>query len=224
MELAQILAELPEDCLYAAEQDLWLRPEGDEVVVGAVRFVVAHGDFMLFYPRPCEIPVMRERSLGVMETAKTAVAITCPISCTIVETNQAAQQNIDVVTQDPYGAGWLYRLKPMAWQDESMFLMGVKEYRAQALDCEVEIHLTSSAVRWAFEGVAAAAVSDQRGEQTILSYLQRCHAMGIKIYMCGMALAEHHQGEPIIGEITGQTGATSVMAQLQRDDTRVLVF
>lgn len=95
---------------------------------------------------------------------------------------------------------------------------------AQALDCEVEIHLTSSAVRWAFEGVAAAAVSDQRGEQTILSYLQRCHAMGIKIYMCGMALAEHHQGEPIISEITGQTGATSVMAQLQRDDTRVLVF
>ncbi|NCV87559.1 MAG: hypothetical protein EBW14_17235 [Oxalobacteraceae bacterium] len=90
MELAQILAELPEDCLYAAEQDLWLRPEADEVVVGAVRFVVAHGDFMLFYPRPCEI---------------------------------------DVVIQDPYGAGWLYRLKPMAWQDESMFLMGVKEYR-----------------------------------------------------------------------------------------------
>jgi glycine cleavage system H protein len=129
MELAQILAELPEDCLYAAEQDLWLRPEADEVVVGAVRFVVAHGDFMLFYPRPCEIPVMRERSLGVMETAKTAVAITCPISCTIIETNQAAQQNIDVVIQDPYGAGWLYRLKPMAWQDESMFLMGVKEYR-----------------------------------------------------------------------------------------------
>jgi hypothetical protein len=46
----------------------------------------------------------------------------------------------------------------------------------------------------------------------------------VKIYMCGMALAEHHRGEPIIAEITGQTGATAVMAQLQREDTRVLIF
>jgi predicted peroxiredoxin len=57
-----------------------------------------------------------------------------------------------------------------------------------------------------------------------LSYLQRCHELGVKIYMCGMALAEHHRGEPIIAEITGQTGATAVMAQLQREDTRVLIF
>ena len=95
---------------------------------------------------------------------------------------------------------------------------------ARAIDMEVEIHLTSSAVRWAFEGVAAKATSDQRGEQTILAYLERCHEMGVKIYMCGMALAEHHRGESILPQITGQTGATAVMAQLQRDDTRVLVF
>lgn len=95
---------------------------------------------------------------------------------------------------------------------------------ARAIDMDVEIHLTSSAVRWAFDGVAAKATSDQRGEQTILAYLERCHEMGVKIYMCGMALAEHHRGESIIPQITGQTGATAVMAQLQRDDTRVLVF
>lgn len=95
---------------------------------------------------------------------------------------------------------------------------------ARAIDMEVEIHLTSSAVRWAFEGVAANATSDQGGKQTILAYLERCHDMGVKIYMCGMALAEHHRGEQIIPQITGQTGATSVMAQLQRDDTRVVVF
>ena len=129
MELAQILAELPEDCLYAAEQDLWIRRDGEDVVVGAVRFVVEHGQFMVFYPRPCEIPVMRDRSLGVMETAKTAVAISCPLSCTIVETNQAAQSDINIVAQDPYGAGWLYRLHPMAWEEESPFLMQVAEYR-----------------------------------------------------------------------------------------------
>lgn len=95
---------------------------------------------------------------------------------------------------------------------------------ARALDMDVEIHLTSGAVRWAFEGVAAGAYSDQQRRQTILEYIQRACSMGVKIYMCGMALTEHHNGEPIIAEISGQTGATAVMAQLQRDDTRVLVF
>ena len=129
MELAEILAELPEDCLYSAEHDLWVRREGDEVVVGAVRFIIHHGQFMLFYPRQCEIPVMREKSLGVMETAKTAVAISCPLSCVISATNSDAQKNIDVVINDPYGAGWLYRLRPTDWDRESMLLMDVHQYR-----------------------------------------------------------------------------------------------
>jgi len=129
VELAEILAELPEDYLYAPEHDLWVRQEGEEVVVGANRFVVAHGQFMVFYPRPCEIPVMREKSLGVMETAKTAVAISCPLSCVIVETNQAVQNDIQVVIDDPYGAGWLYRLRPIAWEEESSLLMPVEAYR-----------------------------------------------------------------------------------------------
>jgi glycine cleavage system H protein len=129
MQLEEILAELPPDLLYAPEQDLWVRPEGEEVVVGANRFVVAHGQFMLFYPRPCEIPVMRERSLGVMETVKTAVAIECPLSCVIVDTNQEAQKDISVVINDPYGAGWLYRLRPIAWEEESATLMTADRYR-----------------------------------------------------------------------------------------------
>ncbi|WVN42722.1 DsrE family protein [beta proteobacterium MWH-UniP1] len=95
---------------------------------------------------------------------------------------------------------------------------------ARAMDMEVEIHLTSKAVCWAFDGVAARAYSDQNNSQTILDYMQRAAAMGVKIYMCGMALTEHHRGEAIIAEVTGQTGATAVIGQLQRDDTRVLVF
>jgi glycine cleavage system H protein len=129
MELAEILAELPEDVLYSAEHDMWVRREGEEVVVGANRFVVAHGQFMLFYPRPCEVPVMRDKSLGVMETAKTAVAIGCPVSCVIVAANEAVQNDIGVVIRDPYGAGWLYRLRPIAWDEDSMFLMSASEYR-----------------------------------------------------------------------------------------------
>lgn len=129
MELKDILAELPEDRLYAAEQDLWVRQEENLVVVGANRFVTHHGQFMLFYPRPCEIPVMKGRSLGVMETAKTAVAIEAPISCVIVETNQLVQNNVDVAVNDPYGEGWLYKLAPNCWEEDCAGLMTVGQYR-----------------------------------------------------------------------------------------------
>lgn len=95
---------------------------------------------------------------------------------------------------------------------------------ARAMDMEVEVHLTSSAVRWAFEGVAANAYSDAKREHTILSFIERCHEMGVRIYACGMAMAEHHRGEALIAQLTGQAGATAVIAQMQRDDTRVMVF
>lgn len=95
---------------------------------------------------------------------------------------------------------------------------------ARALDMEVEIHLTAQAVRWAFDGVAKAAYSDSKKEHSIFSYLQRCHEMGARIYVCGMAMAEHHRGEKIIDLITGQAGAATVIGQLQREDTRVLTF
>ena len=72
---------------------------------------------------------MRDKSLGVTETAKTAVAIGCPVSCVIVAANEAVQNDIGVVIRDPYGAGWLYRLRPIAWDEDSMFLMSASEYR-----------------------------------------------------------------------------------------------
>lgn len=95
---------------------------------------------------------------------------------------------------------------------------------ARALDMDVEIHLTSSAVRWAFEGVAQAAYSDAKKEHTIYSHMARCHEMGVKIFVCGMALAENHRGEPFVDLITGQAGAATVIGELQQEDTRVLVF
>lgn len=95
---------------------------------------------------------------------------------------------------------------------------------ARAMDMEVEVHLTSGAVRWAFEGIAEKAYSDAKREHSILSFIRRCHEMGVRIYTCGMAMSEHHHGEALIAEITGQAGATAVIAQMQRDDTRVLVF
>jgi glycine cleavage system H protein len=121
--------DLPADLLFAPEQDMWVRVEGDgTVTVGATHVVAAHGQFMLFTPRVAGTDVERDRSLGVMETAKTAVAVHAPLSGRIVAVNEAVVADVALVAQEPYGAGWLLRLQPTALADELGTLMAAADY------------------------------------------------------------------------------------------------
>jgi glycine cleavage system H protein len=126
-----ILDQLAPDVLYAPEQDMWVRFEADGLArIGATHLVAAHGQFMLFTPRPVGTVVDCDRSLGVMETAKTAVAVHAPLSCRVVEINTSAVDNIHLVISDPYGGGWLFRVEPTSLEAERERLLDVAAYRA----------------------------------------------------------------------------------------------
>ncbi len=128
--LAQ-LTLLPADRLYAPEQDMWVRLEDDgAATIGTTHLVVAHGQFMFFAPRPAETLVARDRSLGVMETAKSAVAIHAPLSCRILLANAAVERDAELMVRDPYGAGWLFRIAPTALETERAGLLDAAAYRA----------------------------------------------------------------------------------------------
>jgi glycine cleavage system H protein len=125
------LALLSQSVLYAPEMDMWVREEADgSVTVGATHLVAAHGQFMLFTPRPEGTVVARDRSLGVMETAKTAVAIHAPLSGRIIEANAAVVDDVSLVERDPYGAGWLLRVAPTALDEERTTLQDPASYAA----------------------------------------------------------------------------------------------
>lgn len=125
-----VLDGLSADVLYAPEQDMWVRLEADGTArVGATHLVAMHGQFMTFTPRPAGTEVQRDRSLGVMETAKTAVAIHAPLSCRVIEANSSAVDNIHLVITDPYGAGWLFKVEPTNLGAECGALMDPAAYR-----------------------------------------------------------------------------------------------
>lgn len=129
--LSSQLDSLPSDRLYAPEQDMWVRLEADgTATIGATHFVTLHGQFMFFSPRPVGTLVKLDRSLGVMETAKTAVAMHTPLTCTILAANAAVATDAAVVTRDPYGAGWLFRVQPTALAEERAALLDADAYRA----------------------------------------------------------------------------------------------
>ncbi len=125
----ELLARLDPTVLYAPEQDMWVRLHGDGLAtVGATHLVAHHGQFMLFTPRPVGMTIARDRSLGVMETAKTAVAVHAPLSCEIVEVNPAVLADVALVEREPYAAGWMLRVRPTALDEERAGLLDAAAY------------------------------------------------------------------------------------------------
>ncbi len=120
---------LPPDLFYACEQDMWVRFEPDgSATIGTTHVVAAHGEFMIFTPRPDGTQVKRDHSLGVMETAKTAVAIHAPLSLRILAANAEVIDDVALIERDPYGAGWMFRVAPTAVTQERATLLDARAY------------------------------------------------------------------------------------------------
>lgn len=95
---------------------------------------------------------------------------------------------------------------------------------ARALDADVEMHFTSTAVRWLLDGVAANAYTDAARSKTVADFIAEAKSAGVRLLACSMALAEHRRGEALIPECDGQAGAATVIGRTLGDDNRTLVF
>lgn len=95
---------------------------------------------------------------------------------------------------------------------------------ARALEIDVEMHFTSTTVRWLLEGEAAGAHTDHAHSRTVLDYIRDAKAAGIRMYACAMALNEHRSGEALIAETDGIAGAATVIGAAVEPGVRTLVF
>ena len=95
---------------------------------------------------------------------------------------------------------------------------------ARALEVEVDMHFTSSTVRWLLPGVADAAHTDAASTKTVGDFIREVKAAGVRLYACGMAMHEHARGESLIAECDGHAGAATVVYETMSERTRTLVF
>lgn len=95
---------------------------------------------------------------------------------------------------------------------------------ARAMDIEVEMHYTATAVRWLVPGVAAAAFADEARTRSILDYIRDTRSAGVRHFACAMALARHGGGAALIGEADGIAGAATVVGAAMQAGVRTLVF
>jgi glycine cleavage system H protein len=118
----------PEDLLYHPEHD-WARLDGDEAVLGITWFGQdALGELVHYEPPAVGATVSKDSSYGEVESVKAVSDLIAPLSGEVLEVNQAAVDAPETVNEDPYGAGWLIRIR-VANPDERGQLLDAAGYR-----------------------------------------------------------------------------------------------
>jgi glycine cleavage system H protein len=128
---APFKGSIPDGLLYDPAHDMWVRREGDEVVIGATGYgIYLAGEIIGFTAKPGGAEVSAGRSLGTVECAKTVLAVHSPVSFTLDRANEELEERATSINGDPYGAGWMARGRPAAWERECARLLDAVAYRA----------------------------------------------------------------------------------------------
>jgi glycine cleavage system H protein len=101
----------PDDLKYHAEHD-WARVDGDEATLGITWFAQdALGELVHFEAPEPGATVTRDQSYGEVESVKAVSDLIAPLSGEVLEVNQAVVDAPETVNEDPYGEGWLIRIR-----------------------------------------------------------------------------------------------------------------
>ena len=123
----------PDDLRYHAEHD-WARVEGDEAVVGITWFAAdALGELVHFEPPEVGATVTKDQPYGEVESVKAVSDVIAPLSGEVLEVNEQVVGAPEMVNEDPYGNGWLLRIR-LAKPGEADALLEAGAYRQLLAD------------------------------------------------------------------------------------------
>jgi glycine cleavage system H protein len=101
----------PEDLRYHPEHD-WARVEGDLATLGITWYAQDQLGEIVHYEPPEEgSPLAKDASYGEVESVKAVSDIVSPVSGEVVEVNTKVVEEPETVNEDPYGEGWLVRVR-----------------------------------------------------------------------------------------------------------------
>ncbi|WP_454666823.1 glycine cleavage system protein GcvH [Acinetobacter calcoaceticus] len=119
----------PSELKYARTHE-WVKIEGDLVITGITDHAQDElGDLVYVETPEVGRQVTAGEQAGVVESVKTASDIHAPVSGTVVEVNTDLEDDPDFVNDDPYGKGWIYKIKPDNIADVKKLLTNA-EYEA----------------------------------------------------------------------------------------------
>ena len=104
-------ADYPEDLKYHAEHD-WARIDGDLATFGVTWYAQdALGEVVFYDPPEVGSSVAKDQPYAEVESVKAVSDVFSPLSGEIVEVNEALSDSPEKINDDPYGDGWLVKVK-----------------------------------------------------------------------------------------------------------------
>jgi glycine cleavage system H protein len=101
----------PDELRYHAEHD-WARIDGDEATLGITWFAQdSLGELVHFEPPDQGATIAKDASYGEVESVKAVSDLISPLSGEVIEVNQKVVEAPETVNEDPYGDGWLVRIR-----------------------------------------------------------------------------------------------------------------
>jgi glycine cleavage system H protein len=118
----------PDDLSYHPEHD-WARVEGDQATFGITWFAQDQlGEVVFFSPPQAGSEVAANKPYAEVESVKAVSDVFAPLSGEVTEVNLALSENPERINEDPYGDGWLVRVK-LSEPSEADDLLDVAAYR-----------------------------------------------------------------------------------------------
>lgn len=108
---------IPQELKYTREHE-WVRQEGDIAYVGITDYAQEQLGDIVFVDIPSVGETLKAGEVfGTIEVVKTVSDLFIPVAGEILEQNEALEENPELVNKDPYGKGWLIKIKPAVMED-----------------------------------------------------------------------------------------------------------
>jgi glycine cleavage system H protein len=120
--------QYPDHLLYHAEHD-WAKVDGDSATFGITWYAQdALGEVVFYDPPDVGTQVSKDQPYAEVESVKAVSDVFAPLSGEVMEANEALSENPETINSDPYGAGWLVKVK-LSDRSETEQLMDAEAYQ-----------------------------------------------------------------------------------------------
>ena len=105
------MANVPQELKYTEDHE-WVKVEGENATFGITDYAQGELGDVVFLELPDVGDEVKQReAFGSIEAVKTVADLFAPVSGTVVEVNSALEDAPETINQDPYGEGWLIKVK-----------------------------------------------------------------------------------------------------------------
>ena len=112
---------IPEDLSYNVENNVWARREADgSITVGLTSYACSlAGEIVAYTPKKVGKDIAQDKSCATVESGKWVGPVKAPVSGEVTAVNEAVAGKPGLINKDPYGQGWVIKMKPSSWDSES---------------------------------------------------------------------------------------------------------